>query len=117
MRKSWQRSPRRPGGGGHCVSAVARQVAVTAGDATAGRNAGRDLKYSGQCGSSDAIPPEHPLTGISSASPAQNALFRHTTAHLPHEGPLIEINSWDEVPDFTSECEEHDFWGSHSFGP
>lgn len=30
---------------------------------------------------------------------------------------LKEINSWDEVPDFATEAEEADFWGTHSFGP
>ena len=30
---------------------------------------------------------------------------------------LIEVNSWDEVPPFSSEAEEAEFWSSHSFGP
>lgn len=30
---------------------------------------------------------------------------------------LKEINSWDEVPDFATEAEEADFWGSHGLGP
>ncbi len=29
---------------------------------------------------------------------------------------LIEIQSWDEVPEFASEDEEADFWGTHSLG-
>lgn len=30
---------------------------------------------------------------------------------------LIEVNSWDEVPEFASEKEEAFWWGTHSFGP
>lgn len=30
---------------------------------------------------------------------------------------LIEVNSWDSVPDFASEAEEAEFWSTHSFGP
>lgn len=34
---------------------------------------------------------------------------------MPHVGPLIDIHSWRDIPDFANECEEHDFWGSHTF--
>lgn len=30
------------------------------------------------------------------------------------ENKLKTIHSWDEVPEFESEREEHEFWGSHS---
>ena len=30
------------------------------------------------------------------------------------ENRLKTIKSWDEVPEFKSEREEHEFWGSHS---
>lgn len=30
---------------------------------------------------------------------------------------LIEVNSWEEVPQFATEAEEAFFWGTHSFGP
>lgn len=30
---------------------------------------------------------------------------------------FIQINSPDEIPTFANECEEHDFWSTHSFGP
>src|SRR5215467_14223796 len=30
---------------------------------------------------------------------------------------MIAIHSWDEVPDFASEAEEADWWGSHELGP
>lgn len=30
---------------------------------------------------------------------------------------LIEVNSWDEVPEFGSEADEAEFWSTHSFGP
>lgn len=30
------------------------------------------------------------------------------------ENRLKTIHSWDEVPDFENEQEEHEFWGSHS---
>lgn len=30
------------------------------------------------------------------------------------EDKLKAIHSWDEVPEFESEREEHEFWGSHS---
>ena len=30
---------------------------------------------------------------------------------------LIEVNSWDEVPEFASEADEADYWSTHSFGP
>jgi hypothetical protein len=29
---------------------------------------------------------------------------------------MIELQSWDEVPEFASEAEEADYWGSHSLG-
>ena len=40
----------------------------------------------------------------------------HTCDNVRHIGPLIDMNSWSEVPDFANECEEADFWGSHEFG-
>lgn len=30
---------------------------------------------------------------------------------------FVEVNSPDEIPDFASEDEEHEFWRAHSFGP
>jgi hypothetical protein len=30
---------------------------------------------------------------------------------------FVEVNSPDEIPDFASEDEEHEFWQTHSFGP
>lgn len=30
--------------------------------------------------------------------------------------PLIEINSWDEVPDFATDDEARDFWDTHALG-
>ncbi len=30
------------------------------------------------------------------------------------ENKLKTIHSWDEVPEFENEREEHEFWGSHS---
>ena len=30
---------------------------------------------------------------------------------------LVEVNSWDEVPRFTSERDEAEWWGTHSLGP
>ena len=29
---------------------------------------------------------------------------------------LIEIHSWDEVPEFASETEEAEFWSTHCLG-
>ena len=29
---------------------------------------------------------------------------------------LIPVNSWDEIPRFTNEDEEHEFWSTHSLG-
>jgi hypothetical protein len=29
---------------------------------------------------------------------------------------MIELESWDEVPEFTTEAEEADYWESHSLG-
>lgn len=29
--------------------------------------------------------------------------------------PLIEIDDWSQVPEFASEGEEAEFWGTHSF--
>ena len=31
--------------------------------------------------------------------------------------PLIEISSWDDVPEFATEAEERDFWDTHGLGP
>lgn len=33
------------------------------------------------------------------------------------ERELTEINSLDEIPDFASEAEEAEFWGTHGLGP
>ena len=30
---------------------------------------------------------------------------------------FIEVNSPAEIPQFANECEEHEFWKTHSFGP
>jgi hypothetical protein len=30
---------------------------------------------------------------------------------------LIPINDWSEVPEFASEAEEAEFWGTHGLGP
>lgn len=30
---------------------------------------------------------------------------------------FIQVNSSDEIPAFANECEEHDFWSTHSSGP
>jgi CopG antitoxin of type II toxin-antitoxin system len=29
---------------------------------------------------------------------------------------MIEIQSWDEVPEFTSEADEAEYWGTHGLG-
>ncbi len=39
----------------------------------------------------------------------------HDAARRPKE--RIVVHSWEEVPDFANECEEHEFWKTHSFGP
>lgn len=31
--------------------------------------------------------------------------------------PLIEVNSWEEVPEFASDEECRDFWDTHGLGP
>jgi hypothetical protein len=34
----------------------------------------------------------------------------------PSSPPFTVVHSWDDVPDFTSENEEADFWASHELG-
>jgi uncharacterized protein (DUF4415 family) len=38
------------------------------------------------------------------------------TTQLQADEDLIPVNSWDEVPDFANEDEEHEFWSTHSLG-
>jgi hypothetical protein len=31
--------------------------------------------------------------------------------------PMKVLESWDDLPDFVSEAEEAEFWGTHELGP
>lgn len=45
---------------------------------------------------------------------------RHTAARrdlTPSMERLTPVNSWDEVPAFANECEEHVYWSTHCLGP
>ena len=43
--------------------------------------------------------------------------LRDAAAGVPYDDdrPMIEIQSRDEIPDFTSEDEEDEYWGMHEF--
>ena len=44
--------------------------------------------------------------------------LRHSTHHAPaSSGPLPQVNSDAEIPTFADECEEAEFWATHSLGP
>ena len=43
---------------------------------------------------------------------------KHNPPHNPAGRPKerIIVHSWDEVPVFANECEEHEFWSTHEMG-
>jgi hypothetical protein len=45
-------------------------------------------------------------------------MTEHNPQHSPPRWPKerIVVHSWDEVPQFANECEEHEFWSTHEMG-
>ena len=43
---------------------------------------------------------------------------KHNPQHDPARWPKerIIVHSWDDVPTFADECEEHEFWSTHEMG-